>query len=460
METCTQGQQAGSEISARARRNLSKLSILFLIMSSQVLGMGQNPGAKDKSGSESRPSEIPFKLYNDNLIVVKGNVGPIGGVNFILDTGTTPTSISKSLASRLKLSGTSEPLQTLSGAIETQSFVVPHIQIGAFCADQVRVVTQDFKFVEESLGLSIGGILGLDVLRSHSFTIDYRKKKITFQASDTANSTPFESQSPLLTVKVKIGDQNLRFIVDSGTQGLIAFRNHIKQPAEMLRSVQGTFISTVAGTPPARFFRTLVELGEDRREQTVTIAEVDPLPETDFDGLLGFTAMGFRRVSFDFEHGTLGWESDFKTQSSVDEEPESRLPSIECAAGLQGNDCQFAVDAVARILQQLTIHVTGWRVVIVPDEHWNAVATVFRARESAPAFSNLIAMSTYLDEVLVFPKAGRDTELRALTSRTGIERLTWALSHEYGHIACNAADESKAERAGGYLRRGQPGVCS
>jgi hypothetical protein len=418
--------------------------------------MGQNRGAKDQSG-ESQPAEIPFKLYNDNLIVVKGNVGRIGGVNFILDTGTTPTSISKSLAGRLKLSGTGEPLQTLSGAIETQSFVVPHIQVGAFSADEVRVVTQDFKFVEERLGLSIGGILGLDVLRSHSFTIDYRKKKITFQASDIANSTPFESRSPLLTVKVKIGDQNLRFIVDSGTQGLIAFRNRIKEPNGILRAVEGTFISTVAGTPQAKFFRTLVTLGEDRREQTVTIAEVDPLPETDFDGLLGFTAIGFRRVSFDFESGTLGWESEAKTQNSNDEKPESSLPNIQCAAGLQGNNCQFAVDAVAGTLQQLNIHVRGWRVVIVPDEHWNALATVFRARESAPAFSNLISMSTYLSDVLVFPKAGR---VRELTSLAGTARVTWVLSHEYGHIACNAADESKAERAGGYLRRGQPGVCS
>lgn len=316
METRSRRQLAGSQISARARRNFSKLLILFLVMSSQILGMGQNPGPDDKNRSQSQPNEMPFKLYNDNLIVVKASVGPVGGVNFILDTGTTPTSISKALASRLKLSGKTEPLQTLSGAIETESFTLPRIEVGAFSANELRVMTQDFKLIEESLGLSIGGILGLDVLRSHAFTIDYRKRRITFAAAQTANSIHFQSQSPLLIVKVTIADQNLRFIVDSGTQGLIAFRNRIKQPAGILRLGQGTFISTVAGTPQAKFFRTLVALGEDRREQTVTIADVDLGPEIEFDGLLGFTAMGFRRVSFDFEHGTLGWDSDAKTQTS------------------------------------------------------------------------------------------------------------------------------------------------
>src|SRR5690349_2449046 len=112
MKTGTRGQQASSPTSARGRRNLLDLSIVWLVVSSQILSMGQNPGPEDKSGGKSQPAEMSFKLYNDNLIVVKGSVGPIDGLNFILDTGTTPTSISKSLASRLKLSGNTEPLQT------------------------------------------------------------------------------------------------------------------------------------------------------------------------------------------------------------------------------------------------------------------------------------------------------------------------------------------------------------
>ena len=38
------------------------------------------------------------------------------------------------------------------------------------------------------------------------------------------------------------------------------------------------------------------------------IADLDADPRNDFDGLLGFANMGFRKVSFDFENGLFGWE--------------------------------------------------------------------------------------------------------------------------------------------------------
>jgi len=303
METCTQGQQAGSEISARARRNLSKLSILFLIMSSQVLGMGQNPGAKDKSGSESRPSEIPFKLYNDNLIVVKGNVGPIGGVNFILDTGTTPTSISKSLASRLKLSGTSEPLQTLSGAIETQSFVVPHIQIGAFCADQVRVVTQDFKFVEESLGLSIGGILGLDVLGEVPFTIDYTAREVRFGIQpDLSIKVPLHLKQGLAMVDAAIDQQQMHLMLDTGAPSLFLFRN---SNASGLRTAN-VAVSSVGDYDHRAVRLKAVTLGAATfRYPSAFVVPSQHDAGHDFDGLLSPTALGITRLAIDLVRGEL-----------------------------------------------------------------------------------------------------------------------------------------------------------
>ena len=459
METGIRWQQASSHIWERVRRNLFSFSVLALVVNSQILGVGQNPGSEDKGPSQATVAEIPFKLCNNNLIVVKGNVGSVSGVKFVLDTGTSRTSISKALAIRLKLSGSTEPLQTLSGPIETQSVVVPDIQIGAFLVDRVRVLTQDFKFLEDSLGESIGGILGLDVLRSHNFTIDYRKKRITFVAAETANSTQLESQGPLLTVNVKIGDQSLRFIVDSGAQGLIAFRNRIKEPSGILRSVQGTFISTVAGIPRAKFFRTFVALGEDRREQTVTIADVEPGPETDFDGLLGFVAMGFQRVSFDFERGTIGWDLNASESSHS---PASRfsVPWLGCGTGLEGEHCQMALEAVSQALHQLNPHLAGWRVIVVPDNQWQTTSAAFAVHDSVPAFSNLPMASTYLNAELIFPDNDTDMKLLGLTRLTGMKRLQWVLAHEYGHIVCRTHEEAKAARAGDYLLRGQIGSCS
>ena len=52
-----------------------------------------------------------------------------------------------------------------------------------------------------------------------------------------------------------------------------------------------------------------VSLGKgDLGARNVAIADIDSDPQYDFDGLLGFAKMGFRRVSFDFENGLFGWE--------------------------------------------------------------------------------------------------------------------------------------------------------
>jgi hypothetical protein len=453
----TRAHQASFPTSLQVERRSWTTLILFLAIALQISASGQDPRGEDKSG-KPQPTEMPFRLYNGNLIVVKGTIGSIEGVNLIFDTGTTPTSISKSLASRLKLSGNREPLQTLSGAIETESFILPHIQVGEFSGNQVRVVAQDFKFMEQSLNLSVGGILGLDVLRSHNFAIDYRKKKIIFTVADTADSIQFERQSPLLTVKAKIDNQDLRLVVDSGTQGLVAFRHRINQPGGSLRPVQGTLISTVAGTPQAKFFRGLVTLGEDSREQTVTIAEVDLGLDNDFDGLLGFAAMGFQRVSFDFERGTLGWNLD-ANKPSHKALSRLRAPLLGCGDGFDGGSCQLAVEAVTHALHQLNTRLPGWRVIVVPSKQWQTVSAEFGGNESAPAFSNLLMASTYLNAELVFSEPHTDARLARLTPLSGVRRLQWVLAHEYGHIVCHTHEEGRAERAGDYLLRGEMITC-
>jgi hypothetical protein len=53
----------------------------------------------------------------------------------------------------------------------------------------------------------------------------------------------------------------------------------------------------------------VVSLGSDNLgSRNVAIADVDSELQNDFDGLLGFAKMGFRKVSFDFKNGLFGWD--------------------------------------------------------------------------------------------------------------------------------------------------------
>jgi hypothetical protein len=52
-----------------------------------------------------------------------------------------------------------------------------------------------------------------------------------------------------------------------------------------------------------------VQLGDTRfGVRDVAVADVDSDPQYEFDGIFGFTELGFRSVSFDFEHRLFGWE--------------------------------------------------------------------------------------------------------------------------------------------------------
>jgi hypothetical protein len=283
---------------------------LLVSLAGFLCGASSSPrpreGAEDQSAAKA---EIPFQLYNGNLIIVKATIGTVKNVNMILDTGTSPSAISQELADRLKLRGKTESLQTLNGIIQTQSLILPSIQIGPLAASPIRVVVQDLSFMERSLGISLGGIAGLDILSTGSFTIDYQRKKIVFGPIAASEKTVrFETQQPFLTVKAMIEGEAVRLLVDSGTWGLLVYRN-LLQKTQQVHFDPNVSVSSPGGMTHVGWLRAGVLLGKDNLGvRNVAIADKDSDPRNEFDGLLGFAKMGFRKVSFDFENGLFGWD--------------------------------------------------------------------------------------------------------------------------------------------------------
>ena len=251
---------------------------------------------------------IPFRLYNGNLIVVKATIGTIRNVNMILDTGTNPSIISKELASQLKISERSESIETLNGTIQVKSLILPDIQLGSFHAASLRVLVQDYATMESNLGMSIGGVVGLDILGARPFTINYKTKSVTLgSASMLRNAVPFASTEPFLTVRTTVDGQQVRLLLDSGTWELLLFRGRLHIAPNGAHVDQVSSVSTTGGSARLSWLRTNVSLGtSDLGVHKVAIAEADADP--DFDGLLGFAGMGFHSGSFDFEKRLFLWE--------------------------------------------------------------------------------------------------------------------------------------------------------
>jgi|SRR6516165_8402968 len=258
-----------------------------------------------------QPFAVPFDLYNDHWILVKGSIGSIENVNILIDTGTSPTAISEKIGEQLNLRGNRETLFMSNRKIEVESVILPRLQIGELRVESLRVVVRDLSFLGQKFGTTIGAIAGLDVLSSTSLMIDYSKRKIVFgQVKLGRKCIPFESQKPFLTVKAKIEGQELRLLVDSGTGGLLVYRNRLRAKLEPLLTNHDAEISTAAGVMRTEWLRAShVFLGkENLGPQIMLVADVEPDPRFEFDGLLGFTKTGFRRVWLDFENRVLGWD--------------------------------------------------------------------------------------------------------------------------------------------------------
>lgn len=292
------------------RPSLNLIALLAVILGALFFRSSLAAQANPAEPQSTFRTEIPFELYNGSVVVVKATIGKMKKVNVILDTGTNPSILSKEIANRMKLPETAESLKTLNGTIQAQSVTVPSLEMGALHADSVRVMVQDLDSVERSLGITLGGIVGLDVLSSGRFTIDYERRRIVFGSMPaTDKEVPFATTTPFLTVSATADGQQVRLLLDSGTWGLLLFHDRLRASAGKVELDRSASITSAGGATRLGWLRAAVSIGNDSLgTHMIAIADQDPGPGYDFDGLLGFAKMGFHRVSFDFAKGMFGWD--------------------------------------------------------------------------------------------------------------------------------------------------------
>ena len=245
----------------------------------------------------SARSEVPVEIYNRDLPIVKATIGNIGNVNVILDTGTNMSVIGRKIANRLKLVGTSETLQTLAGSIHADSAILSGIEFRVLHADSIRVIVRDLSRIERNLGFSLGESVGLDVVSARKLTIDHQMKKIVFGSMPAnENAVTFAAATPLLTVDAIIDGRQDRLLLDSGSCGLVVFRNRLRVRMGKIITDRAASISGIGGSARVSWFRLFVSIrnvmafGAD-----IAIADMDFNAAYGFDALIGFDKMAIRQ---------------------------------------------------------------------------------------------------------------------------------------------------------------------
>ena len=257
----------------------------------------------------NRPAaEIPFKAYEEYLIVVDGRIGNLEHQNLLLDTGSNPSMIDRSVSAKLGLQGTSRDLSFFNKNIASESVTLPEVEFGPMRRQNLPVVVADFSAISRGLGTRIDAVIGLDVLGATNFTVDYGKRRIVFGASTLRHTAPFTAGPQFITLNVKSGGRQLHLLLDTGTPQLVLFESHLNGMDYVWTGAGGSGHNASGNVRFGAVVLPQTRIGTfEVGPQRASVVESQRNFASDLDGLMGLSCLRPKRISFDFERQLLGW---------------------------------------------------------------------------------------------------------------------------------------------------------
>jgi hypothetical protein len=195
-------------------------------------------------------------------------------------------------------------------SIQTGRVILPSLILGPLRVEALPVLTQDLSYMQKAVGYKVDAIIGLDVLRRSSFTINYRSKEILFGPVEGLTfSAPFDTDAPVVTIRTRFQNHQLRLVADTGSPDVILFESRMPDSAGLQTlGIQETV--NASGTLRLRkVWIPEVYLGQERiGGQAAFIVNDHKDAGDDFDGVLGMKTPLQSKIAFDFERHRFSWE--------------------------------------------------------------------------------------------------------------------------------------------------------
>ena len=254
--------------------------------------------------------KLPIRLYWGYLVIVEGSIGNVQKLNFLVDTGAYPSAVDQKIAHNLGLAEQPARVNLSNKSVQTRLVVLPSLLLGPLHAEALPVLTEDLSFLRKALGYKVDAIVGLDVLRKSSFTINYKTKEMLFGPVERLTfSAPFETDTPLVTIRTRFQDRQLRLMIDTGTPDLMLLQSRMPDSTnwqtlgtEKTANVGGTFRNRKVRIPE-------VYLGKETIGAQIASVVDDRKDDGDnYDAVLGMKGPQFSKIAFDFERRRFSWE--------------------------------------------------------------------------------------------------------------------------------------------------------
>ena len=277
----------------------------------------------DAFANDSISTVIPFTRVG-NLIVIKGKVDTTEG-NFILDTGAPYLVLNETYFRHYPQSPQQDT--ELQSAIGTERSTISKTTVGVFELGEMKYKKLEADLVplghiENSRGIKILGLLGIELFTRCEMIIDFEKgyiylhrigrkesstyKHVLLLEQSAYDEIPIDLMDNRIVTEIELAGKKRKFIVDCAAESNIL---HSKLPQNVydLITITRRVVLTGSGAKKVEaLYGDLKGMKIGRQELSSLPVLITNLENTCFsyngciDGVLGFNFLSLHRIGFNF----------------------------------------------------------------------------------------------------------------------------------------------------------------
>jgi len=258
---------------------------------------------------QSERKDIPFELHNGYLIVIKGSIGKLKNLSFVVDTGSYRSVLDEGTARKLRLqsNGLVEGLAP-NHIVQMDSVLLPQLTWGDLTTTSFSALVFDLSPISRHIGIHGDMLLGLDVLQQTSFQVDFRSRKIHFgRNQEPETSIPFVRNVPYLVVETSIDGRSEKLLLDTASDSVTVFADRLPNDGQSPRTM-GAGRDVSGSVPFTQLTGKEVILGNSI-VCGAPVFSISAVSEPRYDGFLAPRILGASKIYFDFERRRFGWDT-------------------------------------------------------------------------------------------------------------------------------------------------------
>jgi predicted aspartyl protease len=250
---------------------------------------------------------LSFDLVSNFEMVVRGQIGELDGLRFILDTGSSHSVIDPRVADRMRLHRRPGKVFNFDRNLAIEWADVPDVGLGPIRVKGISMMVARLADITEFAD-NADGIIGLDVLsRAKKIGIDYERRRISFEFDEGCGSKP--SAVKALVTTVAIQGVPMRLLVDTGLRYVLLYKDrlssavpHLRTEGEPRDAVIGRLQAKRVNLPGVQVF------SPDAVTPVFLIEGPGKTGLLGIDGYLGPASLHAKRVELDFAAKILRWQ--------------------------------------------------------------------------------------------------------------------------------------------------------